>query len=78
MAHDPDDYEMRERYRRRYMRPRTGQLKAVLGCVECAGEGGWEVLDGPDPVFGGMRTRWQPCPACRGDGWGDDGEDDAP
>lgn len=40
----------------------------VQPCCACGGDGGWEVVDGPDYTHGGARTHWQECRACDGSG----------
>jgi hypothetical protein len=40
----------------------------VEPCSHCGGDGGWEVVDGPDYVRGGAITHWQECRACDGSG----------
>lgn len=37
-------------------------------CSCCGGDGGFEVVDGPDYTHGGARTHWQECRACDGSG----------
>lgn len=40
----------------------------VEPCFDCGGDGGWEVVDGPDHVRGGAITHWSECRACDGKG----------
>lgn len=44
------------------------QERPPIVCDACGGDGGFEVVDGPDHERGGAITHWSTCRACDGSG----------